>query len=40
VIYLLSFLFLQGAPPPPPWPDCGLDETPGDTLSCDGSACP
>ena len=32
-ITLLGFLFLQGAPPPAPFPDCGLDPTP-DPLDC------
>ncbi|OUU24061.1 MAG: hypothetical protein CBC13_04135 [Planctomycetia bacterium TMED53] len=38
-IYLLSFLFTAGAPPPAPFPDCGLDPTP-DSLGCSSSACP
>ena len=32
-IYLLSFLFSMGAPPPAPFPDCGVDPTP-DAMRC------
>ncbi len=32
-IYLLEHLFLGGAPPPPPYPEAGLDPTPDD-LGC------
>ena len=33
VIYLLRFNFLGGPPPPPPFPDCGAEETAGE-LGC------
>lgn len=32
-VYLLSYLFIGGAPPPEPYPDCGYDPT--FDLSCD-----
>lgn len=32
-IYLLSFLFAATAPPPPPFPVCGVDSTP-DSVDC------
>ena len=32
-VYLLNFLFRRGAPPPAPFPDCGVDPT-RDTASC------
>ena len=31
--YFLVFLFCCGAPPPPPWPNCGLDPS-ADSLDC------
>ena len=34
VIGLLSYLFSGGSPPPPPFPDPGLDPTTGDPLTC------
>ncbi len=34
-IYTLSFLFSAGAPPPPPFAQCGVDPT-ADALGCDG----
>jgi hypothetical protein len=30
---VLNYLFLAGAPPPPPFPGCGLDPT-ADSLGC------
>ena len=38
-IYLLGFQFLGGPPPPPPFPDCGLDTATPDGLSCAFSEC-
>ncbi len=38
VIYLLSYLFIGGYPPPEPFPGCGLDLTP-DLLLCDRQIC-
>lgn len=39
-IWVLATLFSQGAPPRPPFPDCGPDPTP-DALGCDSfDACP
>ncbi|MBI4604466.1 MAG: hypothetical protein HY721_21095 [Planctomycetes bacterium] len=39
-IYTLLFLFGGGAAPPAPYPDCGLEETHEDGVSCWDSACP
>ena len=39
-VFTLNFLFLGGAPIPAPYPQCGLDEGPIDTLDCDPCACP
>lgn len=40
-VYTLQYLFTLGDPPPPPFPDCGLDTTPSVFLDCDSySACP
>lgn len=33
-VFLLNFGFLGGRPPPPPFPECGVDPTPGG-LRCD-----
>jgi len=33
----LVYQFLGGVPPRPPFPDCGLDPTPGDSLGCERS---
>jgi len=33
-IYMLSYLFVGGAPPPPPFIECGADPT-EDALDCD-----
>jgi hypothetical protein len=33
-VYLLSFLFLNGAAPPAPFPGCGVDPT-ADGLGCE-----
>ncbi|MBT7129826.1 MAG: hypothetical protein HN891_03865 [Planctomycetes bacterium] len=39
-IALLGYLFNGATPPPPPFPDCGIDPTP-DALECDSfAACP
>ena len=37
--YLLNWRFLGGAPPPPPFPDCGMDETRDSIRGCVGSGC-
>lgn len=37
-IYTLNYLFLNGAPPPPPQQGCGSDLSP-DSLGCESSAC-
>lgn len=37
-VYLLATLFTGGAPPPPPFGDCGFDT--GSTLACQHSPCP
>jgi hypothetical protein len=39
-IRVLSFLFLGGAPPSPPFPDCGLDGTLTDPYCCAEFVCP
>jgi len=39
-IALLGYLFNGATPPPPPFPDCGIDPT-SDALECDSfAACP
>jgi hypothetical protein len=38
-IYLLDWMFKTGAPPPAPYPSCGLDPT-EPTLPCETSICP
>jgi len=41
VIFTLAYIFSTGNPPPAPYPDCGVDGTPGDALQCVGSSsCP
>ena len=32
-IYLLNFLFANGPPLPPPWPECGTDDN--EELDCE-----
>ena len=34
-IYLLNFLFKAGVPPRAPFPACGPDPSPGDSLGCE-----
>jgi hypothetical protein len=34
VVHLVRYLFLQGTPPLPPFPNPGMDITPGDGLDC------
>ena len=38
-LFLLSSLFLDGPPVPPPAQDCGQDSTP-DLLTCETTSCP
>jgi hypothetical protein len=38
-VFLLNYMFLGGTPPPPPFPDCGEDETPAPGLDCEESLC-
>ena len=38
-IYHLTYQFSMGAPPPAPFPDCGLDPT-ADLLGCEDFTCP
>ena len=39
-LHILNFGFLNGPPPPPPFPDCGSDPTP-DGVTCDDfTGCP
>ncbi len=39
-VHLLAYLFLKSAPPPPPFPECGFDET-EDDFSCEvAGPCP
>jgi hypothetical protein len=37
--YLLNWRFLAARPPPPPFPDCGMDETRDSIRGCVGSGC-
>jgi len=39
-IYLLTYLFSIGPQPALPFPDCGLDPSPGDALGCESYPCP
>jgi len=40
-IHVLTFLFLGGSPPASPFPDCGPDASPSDSLDCQAyNACP
>ncbi len=38
-IFMLTYLFLQGNPPPPPFPGCGSDPTAADPLRCSLHPC-
>jgi len=38
-VYLLGYRFGMGAPPPPPFPDCG-EETITTSLECATVSCP
>lgn len=38
-IAVLQYLFVGGLPPPPPFPDCGVDPTP-DAFGCDTQSAP
>jgi hypothetical protein len=40
VVFTLGYIFSGGSAPPAPFPNCDLDATPHDPLSCDDSACP
>ena len=39
-VFGLVHLFLNGAEPPAPYPDCGSDPDLGNTLGCEASGCP
>ena len=39
-IMLLTWGFAMGSPLPAPFPDCGVDPTDGDGLTCDNYNCP
>jgi hypothetical protein len=40
-VRVFNFLFLGGQPPAPPFPDCGLDDSPATQLPCDSyDQCP
>lgn len=39
-IYLLNYLFIEGPVLPPPYPTCGFEVGPNDTLECEESPCP
>ncbi|MEM7260751.1 MAG: hypothetical protein AAF488_02090, partial [Planctomycetota bacterium] len=38
-VYTLEYLFIAGPPPPTPFPSCGSDVGPIDTLDCQESTC-
>jgi hypothetical protein len=38
VVYGIAFIFSGGAAPPAPYPACGVDGTPGDSLGCDSNS--
>jgi len=38
-VYLLEYLFLAGATPPAPFPECASEEPPSE-LDCEVESCP